>query len=98
MAETLDAVLAPLCLIDPSCSGPGCMRAAGLLCVSVGALAGAAIGAFERDLRAILTASMLATASSALGCWPLGLGVVGGAALALAVGALGVRVVRGAVV
>lgn len=92
----LPAMLAPLCLsvAGHPCDGATCARWSGLLCVSVGAAAGAVIGARVLDLPARLSALGLATLAAALGCMPFGLGVVGGAVLALGVSAAGMVAVR----
>ncbi len=92
----LPAMLAPLCLAVAGhpCEGATCARWSGLLCVSVGALAGLAIGSRVIDLPARLSALGLAALAAALGCMPFGFGVVGGAVLALGVSAAGMVAAR----
>lgn len=93
------ALLAPLCLLRTgvTCGGPECLQSTAWLCAGVGALVGVAIPSLEREPRAQATAAALALAGAALGCWPLGLGVVAGVVLALALGATGALAVRRAV-
>ena len=96
VVASLPALLAPLCLsvAGHPCDGATCARWSGVLCVSVGALAGAVIGARVIDVPARLSALGLATLAAALGCMPFGLGVVGGAVLALGVSAAGMVAAR----
>ena len=92
----LPALLAPLCLqaTGHPCEGDACWRWSGAVCIGVGALAGALVGLWGRDRATALGALGVAALGAALGCVPLGIGVVGGAVFALGVSAAGVGAAR----
>ena len=96
LVAALPPMLAPLCLqaAGHPCGGDACWRWSGALCIGVGALAGVLVGLWATERSSRVGALVVAVLGAALGCVPLGLGVVGGAVLALGVSAVGVGAVR----
>ncbi len=90
------ALLGPLCVsaLGLPCAEGDCARWGTILCVSVGALAGTAVGCCANEPRALGTALGFALVCAALGCLPLGGGVVLGALGALLLGLLGAQIAR----
>lgn len=89
LAGTLAAAV-PLTLtaLGLGCGPGGCASWCMPLCGSIGAFAGTAIGLSSRDARAWSVGAGLAAVAVALGCWPMGLTMVGGAGGALAAAAV----------
>ena len=95
LAGTLAAsVPLGLSVLGLGCGPSGCAAWCMPLCGGIGAFAGTAIGLASRDLRAWAVGAGLAAIAVALGCWPMGLTMVGGAAGALAAAAVAGGVVR----
>lgn len=90
------AAAAPFCIaLDGSgCIGAECATWCLPVCGSAGVVAGIIVGTRSRDLRALASAAVIAAAAAALGCWPMGLGMVGSAAAAILAGVLGGRLGR----
>lgn len=90
------AAAAPFCIaLDGSgCVGTACATWCLPVCGGAGVVAGIIVGARSRDLRALASGVVIAAAAAALGCWPMGLTMVGSAAAALVAGVLGARLAR----
>jgi hypothetical protein len=87
---------APFCiLLDGSgCVATACAAWCIPVCGGAGVVAGVIVGTRSRDLRALVSGGVLAAAAAALGCWPLGLGMVVSAGAAIVAGAVGARIAR----
>ena len=92
------AAAAPFCIALDGSGSIGAAWAAWCLpvCGGAGVVAGMIVGARARDARAFASGALLASVATALGCWPMGVGMVASASAALIVGALGVRIARAA--
>jgi len=90
------AAAAPFCIaLDGSgCVGTACATWCLPVCGAAGVVAGVIVGARSRDLRALMSGAVIAAAAAALGCWPMGVAMVGSAALAIVAGMLGGRLGR----
>lgn len=90
------AAAAPFCIaLDGSgCIGTACATWCLPVCGGAGVVAGLIVGARSRDLRALASGAVLALAAAALGCWPMGTAMVGSAAAAVVLGAVGGRLGR----
>lgn len=80
-----------LALDGAGCVGPACPSWCARVCCAAGLIAGVILGFRARDLRALATGTLVAATAAALGCWPMGLAMVGSAAGAIVFGALGGR-------
>ena len=90
------AAVPPLCLAAEglACAGAGCPRWCASLCALAGALAGVYLGARARDARALVVGAAIAMAAAALGCWPVGIGVVAGTTATIMMGGAGALLLR----
>lgn len=90
------AAAIPVCLLldGGGCIGPACASACAPICLTAGGLSGAIVGIYARDWRARATAAALAVGAAALGCWPMGVGLVASAAGTLLLGTFGGMAVR----
>lgn len=76
------------------CVGPGCAAWCTQICGAAGALGGALLGVGTREPRALMAGIFLASTAAALGCWPMGMGMLGGMLGALLLTTLGVAGAR----
>lgn len=88
--------LVAACLVAEGlgCVGPGCASWCASVCRGAGIFGGALLGFRAREPSAIAAGVLVAGVAGALGCWPMGFGVVGGMVASLAVAALAVVGVR----
>lgn len=90
------AAAAPFCIaLDGSgCVGSACATWCLPVCGGAGVVAGIIVGARSRDGRALVSGAVIAAAAAALGCWPMGMAMVGSAAAAIVAGVLAARLGR----
>lgn len=72
------AILAPAGLVAAgwACGGPGCGGWCASVCGTAGVVGGLIIGLKSRDWSMLATGALIVSVAAALGCWPMGVGVV----------------------
>lgn len=84
------AILAPAGLVAAgwACGGPGCSGWCATVCGSAGLVGGFTVGLKSRDWSMLATGMLIVGVAAALGCWPMGVGVVASTVAAVGVATL----------